>query len=537
MLSHHSLDALVCSGCRPRSPSPLPSLPPPRRPRSLSPSPSLPLPVALDPSPRLPRFRCLSPSPPLLVARFPSSPLLPLVAIASPRRHCFPSSPLFPLIALASPHRPRFPCLSPSLPLVALLIALPGALGSPAHRPRFPLHLPPCRTVSPIIDSRDILAHPSTALVPPSRHSLPSLTPPSYRPSTPHFSLSSVAHTLQSLTLTTTPFTPFPPLLHPFPSLTHGPTSPHLSPSLPSLTTVLPPHIPPSFLPIYCPSSPKLPPSSHQLTTLNHTHIPPCFPPLTNLQPPMNHPNDPPQTTPIPPTYRLRAPPTLFPTYHLPSFQHAALLSPHIMPIFPLTNHHHFSPYDPHSPPLTALLPHTYLPLLTSLQPLCNPLFPHISPSFPPTHHPLFPPTTAYLPSKIVFSFVKLITRMAPLFPLRMGRGAEAARKSAPTTGGVKKPHRYRPGTVALREIRKYQKSTELLIRKLPFQRLVREIAQDFKTDLRFQSHAVLALQEAAEAYLVGLFEDTNLCAIHAKRVTIMPKDIQLARRIRGERA
>uniref|UniRef100_A0ACD5X7Z8 Uncharacterized protein n=1 Tax=Avena sativa TaxID=4498 RepID=A0ACD5X7Z8_AVESA len=112
-----------------------------------------------------------------------------------------------------------------------------------------------------------------------------------------------------------------------------------------------------------------------------------------------------------------------------------------------------------------------------------------------------------------------------------------AARKSAPTTGGVKKPHRYRPGTVALREIRKYQKSTDLLIRKLPFQRLVREIAQDFKTDLRFQSHAVLALQEAAEAYLVGLFEDTNLCAIHAKRVTIMPKDIQLARRIRGERA
>ena len=151
----------------------------------------------------------------------------------------------------------------------------------------------------------------------------------------------------------------------------------------------------------------------------------------------------------------------------------------------------------------------------------------------------------------------------------------------------ILQPHRYRPGTVALREIRKYQKSTELLIRKLPFQRLVREIAQDFKTgqcrtcrsdrllhdsehisidkiiywvaDLRFQSSAVLALQEAAEAYLVSLFEgkavlqlvlqgflmpylgaalaDTNLCAIHAKRVTIMPKDIQLARRIRGERA
>ena len=136
----------------------------------------------------------------------------------------------------------------------------------------------------------------------------------------------------------------------------------------------------------------------------------------------------------------------------------------------------------------------------------------------------------------------------------------KAARKSAPATGGVKKPHRYRPGTVALREIRryqkstellirklpfqrlvreirKYQKSTELLIRKLPFQRLVREIAQDFKTDLRFQSSAVMALQEASEAYLVGLFEDTNLCAIHAKRVTIMPKDVHLARRIRGERA
>ncbi|KAM9384775.1 histone H3, embryonic-like [Pholidichthys leucotaenia] len=109
----------------------------------------------------------------------------------------------------------------------------------------------------------------------------------------------------------------------------------------------------------------------------------------------------------------------------------------------------------------------------------------------------------------------------------------KAARKSAPATGGVKKPHRYRPGTVALREIRRYQKSTELLIRKLPFQRLVREIAQD----LRFQSSAVMALQEASEAYLMGPFEDTNLCTIHAKRVTIMPKDIQLARRIRGERA
>eukprot|EP01112_Ceratiomyxa_fruticulosa_P020719 TRINITY_DN713_c0_g2_i3.p1 TRINITY_DN713_c0_g2~~TRINITY_DN713_c0_g2_i3.p1 ORF type:complete len:141 (+),score=16.99 TRINITY_DN713_c0_g2_i3:179-601(+) len=118
---------------------------------------------------------------------------------------------------------------------------------------------------------------------------------------------------------------------------------------------------------------------------------------------------------------------------------------------------------------------------------------------------------------------------------------SKAARKAAVPppggAGGVKKPHRFRPGTVALREIRRYQKSTDLLIRKLPFQRLVREIAQDYKTDLRFQSAAIYALQEACEAYLVSLFEDTNLCAIHAKRVTIMPKDIQLARRIRGERA
>ncbi|KAB0394937.1 hypothetical protein E2I00_006384 [Balaenoptera physalus] len=113
----------------------------------------------------------------------------------------------------------------------------------------------------------------------------------------------------------------------------------------------------------------------------------------------------------------------------------------------------------------------------------------------------------------------------------------KVAQKSAPATGGVKKPHRYWPGTVALCEIRRYQKSPELLIGKLSFQRLVREIAQDFKMDLRFQSSAVRALQEVCEAYLVGLFEDTNLCAIHANRVTIMPKDIQLARHIRGKRA
>ena len=104
-----------------------------------------------------------------------------------------------------------------------------------------------------------------------------------------------------------------------------------------------------------------------------------------------------------------------------------------------------------------------------------------------------------------------------------------------PSTSGIKRPHRYRPGTVALREIRRYQSSTELLIRKLLFARLVQEVAQDFNTDLRFQREAIGALQEASEAYLVGLFEDTNLCAIYAKWVTIMPKDIQLACHIRGE--
>ncbi|KAL1865290.1 hypothetical protein VTK73DRAFT_5403 [Phialemonium thermophilum] len=99
------------------------------------------------------------------------------------------------------------------------------------------------------------------------------------------------------------------------------------------------------------------------------------------------------------------------------------------------------------------------------------------------------------------------------------------------------KKRRYRPGTVALREIRRYQSSTELLLLKLPFARLVREIALSVRPrdeGMRWQSQAIQALQEAAEAFLVHLFEDTNLCAIHAKRVTIMQKDLQLARRIRG---
>lgn len=107
---------------------------------------------------------------------------------------------------------------------------------------------------------------------------------------------------------------------------------------------------------------------------------------------------------------------------------------------------------------------------------------------------------------------------------------------SASNSASVKKAFRFRPGTVALRDIKKYQKGTDLLLRKLPFQRIVREIAMTGKDGLRFQASAVLAMQEATEAHLVNLFADTCLCAIHGRRVTIMPKDIQLARRLRGER-
>ena len=123
----------------------------------------------------------------------------------------------------------------------------------------------------------------------------------------------------------------------------------------------------------------------------------------------------------------------------------------------------------------------------------------------------------------------------------RKGQGQQGARKKSGDSlrgpqSATKRKHRYRPGTLALREIRHYQKKTNLLIKKAPFARLVREIAQELMVEIRFRGSAISALQEAAEAYLVGLFEDTNLCAIHAKRITIMPRDIQLARRIRGER-
>ena len=123
----------------------------------------------------------------------------------------------------------------------------------------------------------------------------------------------------------------------------------------------------------------------------------------------------------------------------------------------------------------------------------------------------------------------------------KKGRGRQGVRKKGGDSVrgpqcATKRKHRYRPGTLALREIRHYQKKTNLLIRRAPFARLVKEIAQDCMQEMRFRSSAIGALQEVAEAYLVGLFEDTNLCAIHAKRITIMPRDIQLARRIRGER-
>ncbi|KAF2181288.1 histone H3 [Zopfia rhizophila CBS 207.26] len=113
---------------------------------------------------------------------------------------------------------------------------------------------------------------------------------------------------------------------------------------------------------------------------------------------------------------------------------------------------------------------------------------------------------------------------------------AKKSARNLGNQGGTKKPFRYKPGTVALREIRRYQKSHDLLIRKLPFQRLVREIAEEFRSNMRFQSSAIGALQESAEAYLVSLFEATNLCALHAKRVTIQQKDMQLARRLQGGR-
>ena len=111
---------------------------------------------------------------------------------------------------------------------------------------------------------------------------------------------------------------------------------------------------------------------------------------------------------------------------------------------------------------------------------------------------------------------------------------AQQASPDLPDLPEVRKPHRYRPGTVALREIRKYQKTTELIIPKSTFKRLVREIAIEYKADIRFQAAAIRALQEATEGYAVSVLGETLKYAIHAKRVTIMPRDLQLAMEIRG---
>ena len=125
-------------------------------------------------------------------------------------------------------------------------------------------------------------------------------------------------------------------------------------------------------------------------------------------------------------------------------------------------------------------------------------------------------------------------SRIAQIYATK--RGTESAVKKKVVQDPVKKKLRYRPGQLALREIKRLQSQHNLLIPKLPFARLVRElIRQQAGTDYLVQMSALECLQEAAESYLTGLFEDTNLATIHAKRVTIMPRDLYLARRIRGE--
>lgn len=117
----------------------------------------------------------------------------------------------------------------------------------------------------------------------------------------------------------------------------------------------------------------------------------------------------------------------------------------------------------------------------------------------------------------------------------KRGRAAAKAASKAPVTG-AKKQHRWRPGTVALREVRRFQNSTDLLIARAPFRRLVREIVANLKDSIRMRSTALDAIQEATESYLTNVLGDANLCTIHAKRVTLFPKDLQLALRLRGER-
>lgn len=114
--------------------------------------------------------------------------------------------------------------------------------------------------------------------------------------------------------------------------------------------------------------------------------------------------------------------------------------------------------------------------------------------------------------------------------------GQKKGKKVASASQGAKRSHRWRPGTVALREVKRAQRGTELLVQKAPFSRLVREIAESHKAGLRFQASAVAAIQEATESFVISLLSDSNLVALHANRVTAMPRDLQLVRRLRGER-
>lgn len=160
-------------------------------------------------------------------------------------------------------------------------------------------------------------------------------------------------------------------------------------------------------------------------------------------------------------------------------------------------------------------------------------------PSLPGCLHYLKTTTSslAFSPQIIAMARTKQTSRPAAggkfarkKYPLQSKR-----KRGPPATGGVKKPHRYRPGTVALREIRRYQKSTDLLIPKLSFGRVMREYVLALQKEFRSQAVAVMAAQEASEAYITGYLEDCNLSAIHGNRVTVFPKDIHFVRRLRGE--
>ena len=159
--------------------------------------------------------------------------------------------------------------------------------------------------------------------------------------------------------------------------------------------------------------------------------------------------------------------------------------------------------------------------------PVNQPVVPPVAPT-PTVNQPVVPPVA---PTPAVIQPVVRRNQKVPAPPITKSRPALASKAMRPR---IVRPRRFRKGTRALQEIRKLQKTTELLIRKRPFQRLVREVMQDLKTGLRIQGAALCALQEATEAYIIGILEDTNSCAIHAKRVTIMPKDMRLTMRIKS---